>query len=406
MSRSVLYVAQYAPPSTLVAARRTAGMTKYLARLGYEVTVLTSAVAGEGEIEGAHEVVRTGDLLTSRLNWRRGHFDALGGQAAATYGRPSRLELVVVPDLAVVTWLPYARAAARRLERFDCVITSSPPPSVHLVGDSLQRRGMPWIAELRDGWTFEPPHPPFPTSPQRAADRRLERRLLGRADVVVAVTRPIVEDARERLGVRAELVTNGFDPEEHVPELAGPLLDPARHSLVHTGRMAIARSTPAPLLDAVRRLPAEVADRLEVVFAGPLSADEETLLAAPDLAGRVRAVGALPRPQALALQRAGDSLLIVTEGSTRRSVATGKIYEYLGAARPILVLGDETEAARIVTETGTGIATSATDPALIAAALERLLARDLPVRDEGAVAAYRYDAVAARLAAVIDSVVS
>jgi glycosyltransferase involved in cell wall biosynthesis len=406
VSKSVLLVAQLAPPSTLVAARRVGGMTKYLARLGYRVTVLTSGLTGEAEIEGAHDVLRTGDLMATRLNWRRGHFEALGGEAGAAYSRPSRLEKVVVPDLALVTWLPFALGAARRVHAIDCVVSSSPPPSTHAVGALLRRRGVPWIAELRDGWTFEPPHPAFPTAPQRAADRALERSLLRRADAVVAVTRPIVEDARDRLGVRAELVTNGFDPEEEVPELSAVVLDPAKHSLVHTGRMAIARSTPAPLLDALRLLPADAAERLEVVFAGPMSEDEQALLDADDLRGRARAVGALPRAQALALQRAADSLLIVTEGSSRRSVATGKIFEYLAADRPILVLGDETEAARIVAETGTGIATSAGDPAAIACALERLLAGRLPERDDAAVAEYRYDAVAARLAAVIDSVAS
>ena len=51
--RSILLVAQVAPPSTLVAARRVAGFTKYLARLGHRVTVLTSRVSGDGPIEGA-----------------------------------------------------------------------------------------------------------------------------------------------------------------------------------------------------------------------------------------------------------------------------------------------------------------------------------------------------------------
>ena len=62
---------------------------------------------------------------------------------------------------------------------------------------------------------------------------------------MIAVTEPIVEDLRERLGAHAVLITNGFDPEE-VPaeEGAGSLLDPGRHSLVHTGRMEAARSTP------------------------------------------------------------------------------------------------------------------------------------------------------------------
>ena len=70
--RSVLLVAQIAPPSSLVAARRVAAQCKYLGRAGHDVTVLTSAASGEGEIEGASAVVRTNDLLTSGLNWRRG----------------------------------------------------------------------------------------------------------------------------------------------------------------------------------------------------------------------------------------------------------------------------------------------------------------------------------------------
>ena len=410
---SLLLVAQLAPPSTLVAARRVAGLTKYLARLGVDVTVLTSAISGRADLEGAHVVVRTRDLLATPLNWRRRHFDALGGVVAASYSRPSRLERVVVPDLALVSWTPFALARALELARshsFSCVLTTSPPPSAHLVGLALHRRGTPWIAELRDGWTFEPPHPAWPLAFQRGVDRALERSVLRGADLVVGVTAPIVEDARRRLGVRAELITNGFDPEEIPDAAASGLRDPARHSLVHTGRMAIARSTPAPLLEAVRRLRASAPDlaaRLEVVFAGPLSSEEAALLAAPDLAGTVRVVGSLDRPRALALQRDASSLLVVTEGSGRRSVATGKLFEYLAAERPILVLGDDTEAARIVEETRAGLATSATDPDRIADALRRLVADEIPFAPDAAARdRYAYPAVAARVAALVAEVAS
>ena len=99
-------------------------------------------------------------------------------------------------------------------------------------------------------------------------------------------------------------------------------------------------------------------------MAGPLSARELELLAADDLAGLVKVVGWLERPRALALQRAADTLLVVTEGPSRRSVATGKVFEYLAARRPILVLGEGTEAARIVADAGCGHATSANDPAM------------------------------------------
>jgi glycosyltransferase involved in cell wall biosynthesis len=410
--RSILLVAQLTPPSGLIAARRAGAFAKYLGRLGHRVTVLTSRTSGEGAIEGAAEVVRTGDALATRLNWRRGHFDALTGGGESGYSPPSRLESVVVPDLALGTWLPFALPRALSIARrgdFDVVLTTSPPQSAHLVGLALARRGLPWIAELRDGWTFEPPRAAWPTRPQRRLDAALERRVARKASAMIAVTEPIVEDLRDRLGANAVLITNGFDPEElPAAEGAGALLDPERHSLVHTGRMEAARSTPVPLLEALRRLrreSPELADRLEVVFAGALSARERELLAADDLAGVVKVVGWLDRPRALALQRAADTLLVVTEGPRRRSVATGKVFEYLAARRPILVLGEGTEAARIVGDAGAGTATSASDPAAIAASLRAALERPPTAepRDE-VLERYSYPRLVDRLAALIEEV--
>jgi glycosyltransferase involved in cell wall biosynthesis len=403
--KSILFVCQYAPPSPLIAARRMGGLTKYLARLGYRITILTSSLSGAGEVEGAARVVRTQDLMTSRLNWRRGSFAALGGHAPAAYSRRSAIERIVVPDLGLLTWLPTALPAARRLARseaIDCVVTSSPPQSAHVIGRALRRRGIPWIAELRDGWTFEPPRPPWPSRLQRRADVALERSMLTRADLVVGVTQPIVDDARQRLGVRAELVTNAFDPEEDAdPAGAADLVRPGRHTLAHTGRIAVSGASVQPLLEALRRLRS---DQLEVVLAGPLSQDERGLIEAGEADGLLRWVGALDRPRTLALQRAADSLLVVTEGARRRSVATGKLFEYLAAGRPILVLGEETEAARIVRETGAGSATSATDAETIARALDQLVERAPARPDEQAVERYAFPAVAARLAELVEEV--
>ena len=120
--------------------------------------------------------------------------------------------------------------------------------------------------------------------------------------------------------------------------------------------LALRYLDPAPARGTSPRLSAELAGKLEVVFAGSVTEEERALLGAPDLVELVRFVGWVERPRALALQRAADTLLVVTEGAGRRSVATGKLYEYLAASRPILVLGDETEAGRIVTETGSGLA--------------------------------------------------
>jgi glycosyltransferase involved in cell wall biosynthesis len=382
-------------------------MTKYLARHGFEITVLTSQASGRGEIKGAVDVVRTRDLLASGLNWRRGSMDVMSTGAPGTYRRPSRLQSLLVPDPAVVTWLPFALASARRLareHRFDCVITTSPPQTAHLVGAALAKRGLPWIAELRDGWTFEPPRPEWPNAALRSLDRRLERSLR-HAVAVVGVTEPIAGDLRDRLGLDAHVITNGFDLEETPAAGSEPLLDATRRSIVYTGRMGVADRRLGPLLEALKQLAQEapqIAANLEVVFAGPLQEGELTNLSDPGLRELVRVVGNLDRPRTLRLQREAAALLLLTRGA--RSEATGKLYEYLAAARPILVLGDETAAAQIVTETRTGAVVAGDEPAAIATALSDIATGEPEYApDAEAVRRYSWPVLADAYTALIES---
>ena len=70
-------------------------------------------------------------------------------------------------------------------------------------------------------------------------------------------------------------------------------------------------------------------------------------------------------------------------GRPSTSVATGKLFEYLAAERPVLVLGEDTEAARIVSRAGVGLAASEGDPGSVADALERLIDSHRPRGPDG-----------------------
>jgi glycosyltransferase involved in cell wall biosynthesis len=398
---SLLLITHFYPPSGMVAARRPAGLAKYLGALGYRLTVLTSGAWTEGAERGPGRVVLTGDLMASRLNWRRANMRAWSSGSGDYVAGTSRLSRAIVPDPALLTWLPCLVPSALRLthrERFDCVITTSGPESVHLAGLAVARR-MAWIADLRDGWGFETQHS-WPTHVQKRADTALERLVARRADLMTAVTEPLAADLRQRLGADAHTVPNGYDPDEVPPRTgASPLLAPDRVSLVHTGRMASSQRSPEPLIEAVgllrQRAPA-LADRLELVFAGPLTPQERSLL---ESAAAVRLVGNLERADALQLQREADVLVLLTAGS-RRGEATGKLYEYLGAERPILVLGDDSEAARIVRDAHAGEVAPAADPERIAAALERLLSSGAALGS--APRMYAYPEIARRYAELVE----
>ena len=411
---NLLLVAYFYPPCRDTGAHRPAAMAKWLRRLGHQVTVLTTSAYGTGDAPTEEGTVRTPDLqrLRARLH---GHdrVDALFD--SDTYsGRPHVLSRVIVPEPLVLAWAPFARRRALRLNRrgrFDCVITSSPPESAHAVGRALRRRGVPWVVDLRDAWTFEPIRPPFPTGLQRRLDERLERRWLRSADAVVCVSRPAAHDLRERLGIEPRLVPNGWDPDLIAPggsvDDGAGILDPDRVSLVYTGRFGSYGRDPAPLVGALGELgrtDAQTASRLELVVAGPLTTAEAELMKTDVSPARIVVPGSLTRERAVALQGAADALLLLAS-PRRTQLINFKLFEYLATGRPILALAAGTEAGRVVEELG-GDAVPADDVAAIVEALRRVVAGELRPPNAIARQAYSYPAAAERLAEVAEGAVA
>jgi glycosyltransferase involved in cell wall biosynthesis len=413
--RSILLVSYFFPPTRDTGARRPAALAKYLARLGHRVTVLTTTAFAGGEEAGPPpgeiEVIRATDLQTLRARLGgAGRIDSLFD--ADTYsGKPHPLSYLVVPEPLRVAWAPFARRAAVRAHRerdFDAVITTSPPESAHLVGRALQRRGVPWLADVRDAWTFEPLRPRFPLALQRRADERLERRLLGAAHAVVCVSEPAAEDLRSRRIADPTVIANAWDPDDDpgpaAIEATAAMLDPGRFSLLYTGRFGSYGRDPRPLVAGMRALAAdhpELAERLELAIAGPLRPEERSLLTADLGPIEVSLLGSLERERTLALQRHADALLLLAQPA-RSQLVNFKLFEYLAAERPILGLCAGTEAGRILGGPGDGPIAAADDPAAIAAALRDLLAGGAEPPPTELASRYRYPQAAEAVAAVLE----
>jgi glycosyltransferase involved in cell wall biosynthesis len=418
---NLLLVTYFYPPGRDTGAVRPATMAKYLRRLGHRVTVLTTSAYGEGSDDEA-DVIRTRDLQRTRARMHgKERIDAL--YDAGTYsGKPHPLSKVFVPEPLVAAWAPFARSAALRRHRedpFDAVITTSPPESVHLIGEALAKRGVPWVAELRDAWGFESLRPRFPTGAQRRLDERLERRWLRDADAVVVVSEPAAEDLRKRLGIDARVITNGWDPElapnppadtrregdEHRYATKSALSAGVR--LVYTGRFGGPGREPAPLVDAMAQLAKEdpeAAQKLELVVAGPLTDAEAGTFARGVAPARITLLGSLERTEALALQRGADALLLIAH-PVRSQLLNLKLFEYLASGRPILALAEGTEAGRVAAEAGCEVVAGGEVDA-ISASLRRLTAGELEPPDPSVVTGYTYPRPAERLAEVIERAVA
>ena len=428
--RSFLVVVHPYPPTPSSGAHRWGAMVKYLCRAGHDVRVVTSgAFGGLADPEQERPVVRTTDLMASpRLRALAGLAplavpDATGAARRPADGPPTPgdgpdpglpplLTKVLVPDPFLLSWAPMALTAAwRELKRrpADCVITSSPNESTHLIGLALRRAfGHAWIADLRDGWTFERFLPDFPTGPQRALNGALERRALSGADVVTAATRPIADDLRARHGLDVAHVPNAWDPDlDPPPEARAALSGDSRVQLVHTGKLGGEWGRdPRPLFRALRRLLDEepvLEGRVRLTLAGKLDESDARAIADAGLEGILTHLGQVSRAESVQLQRRADALLLLT--SHHSGEATGKLFEYLAAGRPIVAVAARNEAARIVAETGTGVALDPCDDAGLVAALRAAVTGTLPYAPRG-LDAYRYPAPAERVAELAELAVA
>jgi glycosyltransferase involved in cell wall biosynthesis len=349
-------------------------MAETLRELGHEVTVVTTSASGTLRTDSPW-VVRTGDLQASpmlRRLLRRPPLDVPaereGGSVVSDDApEPGRLfTRGLVPDACVGTWLPFLVPVARRVvreRRIEALVTNGPPDSAHLLGLALGRNRPAWIADFDDGWRYEPIQGPWPTRLQDRLDSTLERRVVLTADAIVGITEPIARDLRERYGCLAYDIPSGWDParlDAAVASAKPPELDSGVVNLVHTGSLSVPeRRDPRGLFQALESLVArspEVAARLRLTLAGVLTGRDRRMLDAltPAVRAMVHEVGFLPKSQALALQRAGDALLLISTGS-HQQVVTAKLSEYLLAERPILAVLSENEAARIIRETRTGV---------------------------------------------------
>ena len=422
--RRLLIVAYPFPPMPSIGANRWDAMARHLRREGHDVGIVTTSGYGRmRDPDQELQVLRAGDLTSAqwvRALFRRGPVpppsDAPvgpAGQMPIESPLPPVLRTIFVPDLYVATWVPQALRLARRVVRrdaIDCVITTSPYESTHLLGPPLRRQGAAWIADFRDGWLFEPHRPPFPTAAQRALDRRMESTIVRGADHVLTATAPIAEDFRHRLGVDATHVANGFDPLKHpsLPELHVPELGGDTVALVYTGKLGgVNGRDPRGLFAAIRQLSdrdPQLGGRFRLVLAGRPDSEDLRLIADSGLGDRIVHLGPRSHGEALALQRRADALVLVA--SRDGSEVTGKLFEYLSAGRPIIALaGPSVET--IVSSTATGVTVAPDDVDAIAEQLRRAasgeLAADYRARD---LDAYVYPGPARRVSHLIDQAIT
>jgi hypothetical protein len=331
----------------------------------------------------------TVNAAPSALNWK--------GRIIVSLRRT--LDAMCFPDGRAM----WVRDAGRSLDelcaaqRPDVALVMHEPAASLLVGRRLGRAGVPWLADIAD-----PVLAPYTPWHWRGRAARLEAAVLRESSAISTTNTATLALLTQRHGALEHpfaLLPQGFTPP---PAMAMPEGDTLR--LVYTGRFYPFRD-PAPLLEAVVTTPG-----VELVIAGP-EMPGAVLAAALRHPEAITLAGELGHRDALALQMTAD--VLVSVGNTGTAQSPGKVQEYFGAARPLLHLFHDSgdPAPGLVQSTRRGLACAArTD--VVASTLRELLelkrSGALAARFDltaDAVAEYRWDAIAGRMAALLASLV-
>ena len=345
--RRLLVVAYYIPPLGLSGVMRVTKLCKFLPEAGWQPLILTVKPVAYYSYDPrllddlkASRIYRTESADPNRLlNLVRSKTTRL--TPALSQGRgagPRRLNYLLFPD-SKVGWLPFGSVAGRHIidrEKPAAIFASAPPFTALLLGVRLKAHAhVPLAVDFRDPWPTGFAQPP---SYQRAALRRVRRYAVEHSDLVLAVN----DGTARAVGPRCEVLDNGFDPTDFEVEPAK--LD--GFSVAHVGNLWRNQAEVSLLVEALRQRPEAtlyLAGRVDGATRRKFEHDPQ-----------VRLLGTLPHGEACALMKGAGALLYI--GKPGQPVGI-KLYEYLGARRPIVVWGEGSdEAAGLVAEAEAGVA--------------------------------------------------
>lgn len=378
MSKKVLIITYYWPPSGGAGVQRWLKFAKYLPEFGWEPVIYTPenpyfAIKDESLVKDLPQDIK---VIKKKIFEPYRLYERLVGEKGGSVNQgfidqekenasiASKISLWIrgnlfIPD-ARRFWIgPSVRYLNRYLKKqpVDAIVTSGPPHSMHLIGKRLKKKmNIPWIADFRDPWTQIDFYHKLNIS--KFADqihRKLERSVFNLADTVLTVNWQMKYEFQRIGGQKIEVLTNGFD-EDDFP--AKKQKDIRKFTVFHLGSMNSDRNIDSfwKSLKDISARNENFHSQLRVVLIGKIDSSVFKSIAKYDLTSQLEHIDYMPHEEALSM--AGEaSLLYLPLNQTHnvKGITPGKLYEYLALKRPILCIGHKNgDAAKILDKTGAG----------------------------------------------------
>jgi len=397
MSKKVLVITYYWPPSGGSGVQRWLKFVKYLSRLEWQPYVYTPENPSftiqdnslQKDVPASAEIIRRPiwepyDLffklssLTGKKQVKPSDFISTGKKSF--FGNVSSWVRgnLFIPD-ARVFWVKPSVSFLNEFitkNQIEKIITTGPPHSIHLIGLKLKQKNpsLKWVADFRDPWSeWDLLDTLSLTALARRRHKALEYKVLTTADRVITIA-PYHVDRLEKLsGRKIDLITNGFDEDDFgkIQRIAT-----SKFTIRHIGIVDELRD-PRPAMEALKQLTLTNSDfrqHVQVEFIGNVNSGFKKYIDDdPVLRELVTFIDSIAHSELLKVYGATNlQLLVLAYTAIAPGNLPGKFFEYLASGNPTLAIGPvQGDAADVLRQTGAGEIFERNDMDSIADSLNR-----------------------------------
>ena len=385
LSKPILIITYYWPPSGGSGVQRWLYFSKYLKNLGYSPIVLTidlksasfpstdKSLLKEAEGIPVHYVkafnwIKIYTWLKQKkntINIPQGEFSKKGVlDHIASFIRGN----FFIPD-ARVSWIKSAKRKALKIikdNKIDKIITTGPPHSTHIIGLNLKSElNIKWIADFRDPWTdlfylksF------YRLSFAKKRDSLLETKVLSNADAILTTaSENFHKELQSKILVKKRFykIYNGFDADlfNNVNKEMNE-----DFKIVFTGLLT-SNHPYKSIIESLIKLKKLYSDiKFKIVFAGLIS---DQILKEFKQVSNIEYHGYIDHSSAINLMHQADILLnFLFDQNKKSTMISGKLIEYMATGNPILMIGDSnSEASELLSKQSYNLAAAPDEIELI-----------------------------------------
>lgn len=418
----VLVVAYYFPPLGLSGVQRTFKFVKYMRKFSWEPTVITT----ENVAYYAYDISLTEELKELNLRVIR----ISGKELNSILSKKGKIQppkewiRKIINIFSQTFFIPdnkisWSKKAARKVEeilnseKFDAIFVTAPPfSSFETITNLRNKIDVPIILDYRDLW-YNSYFSFYLTPFHKILHKRKEYLSLKNADAVIVTNRKIKEYLIKTYPFLSfediTIIPHGYDIEDFRDAVKFP--KPNKKMVLLFSGTFIGYGTPKYLLKAFKILTQErpdIAKNIELHFVGYLRKENSNLIKKLKLEEFVVDHGYVDHTTSVRKILSADVLwLMIDYKKNIDAILPGKIYEYVGARKPILACVPEGAAKMALQEYGASFICSPSNILEIKEMIYRIYdlykMNNLPVPTDEVVEKFRRDLLTESLIKVFQS---